>query len=41
MALSNIDKEHLTRLITIPNLQELDSHKITQAVQKTPIITQN
>ena len=34
MALSNIDKEHLKQLITIPNLQELDAHKITQAVQK-------
>ena len=34
MALTNIDKEHLNQLISIPNLQELDSHKITMAVQK-------
>ena len=34
MALTNIDKEHLDKLITIPNLQELDNHKIATAVQK-------
>lgn len=34
MTLTNIDKEHLNKLIAIPNLQELDSHKITQAIQK-------
>jgi len=34
MTLTNIDKEHLDKLITIPNLQELDSHNITTAIQK-------
>ena len=34
MAISNIDKEHLNKLITIPNLNELDAHKVVTAIQK-------
>ena len=34
MALSNVDKEHLNKLITIPNLNELDAHKVVTAIQK-------
>ena len=34
MALSNIDKDHLKQLITVPNLQELQNDKIVKAVQR-------
>ena len=34
MTLSNIDPEHLNQLIRIPNLEELQQHKIVQAVQR-------
>ena len=34
MTLSNIDPEHLNQLIKIPNLEELQQHKIIQAVQR-------
>ena len=33
MALTNIDKDHLNQLITIPNLEELDRHKVVTAIQ--------
>ena len=34
MALTNISKEHLNQLITIPNLENLEKNKIIQAVQR-------
>lgn len=34
MALTNIDKDHLNQIITIPNLEELDRHKVVTAIQK-------
>ena len=34
MALTNISKEHLNQLITIPNLENLEKNKIVQAVQR-------
>ena len=34
MALTNISKEHLNQLITIPNLQALEKDKIVKAVQR-------
>ena len=34
MSLSNIDKTHLNKLITIPNLKKLQNDKIVKAVQR-------
>ena len=34
MAITNISKEHLNQLITIPNLENLEKNKIVQAVQR-------
>ena len=34
MSITNISKEHLNQLITIPNLQELKKEKIVKAVQR-------
>ena len=34
MALTNIDKEHLSKLITIPNLENLEKDKIVKSVQR-------
>ena len=34
MSLTNIDKNHLNQLITIPNLENLEKNKIIQAVQR-------
>jgi hypothetical protein len=34
MALTNIDKEHLNKLITIPNLENLEKDKIVKSVQR-------
>ena len=34
MALTNIDKKHLNKLISIPNLQELQNDKIVKSIQR-------
>ena len=34
MAITNISKEHLNQIISIPNLEDLEKDKIIQAVQR-------
>jgi hypothetical protein len=34
MSLSNISKEHLNQLIHIPNIEELNQHKMIKAIQR-------
>lgn len=34
MALSNINNEHLNQLIRVPNIEELQQHKMIKAIQR-------
>lgn len=34
MTLSNISKEHLNQLINVPNMEELQQHKMIKAIQR-------
>jgi hypothetical protein len=34
MTLSNISKEHLNQLISVPNIEELQQHKMIKAIQR-------